>query len=61
LVFQQAYHATTVIRQMQRMALGNSSSGPNKSPVPVRSSPAAKAAPPAKVAAPGATNGAAKK
>jgi hypothetical protein len=57
-LLQQAYHATTVIRQMQRMALGNSSSSPSKSPAPVRSSPAV--AGKARAPQPGAaTNGAA--
>lgn len=60
-LLQQAYHATTVIRQMQRMALGNSSSSPSKSPAPVRSSPAAPASKP-RAPQPGvATNGAAAK
>lgn len=37
--FQQAYHATTVIRQMQRMALssGSSGGGGGRSPVAQRS------------------------
>lgn len=38
--FQQAYHATTVIRQMQRMALssgGSGGGGGGKSPTPQRS------------------------
>lgn len=34
--FQQAYHATTVIRQMQRMALSSGSSG-GRSPIQQRS------------------------
>lgn len=37
LFLQQAYHATAVIRQMQRMALSSGTSAGGRSPTPQRS------------------------